>query len=167
MVRPAGAPCSPLVNLVDLVTASSLTAARAVPRGVNTPVRGATSLKKFRRSASCSRYRIPPHTHPKTERVTVISGTFNIGMGAEFDQTMTKPVAAETFGYRETGMKHFVWIKGEAVVQFHGMGSWSIQYVDPQDDPRNQKSKGTAMRASRPRNRNGTGEDRRGRVAKA
>ena len=26
-------------------------------------------------------YRVPPHTHPKTERVTVISGTFNIGMG--------------------------------------------------------------------------------------
>jgi hypothetical protein len=26
-------------------------------------------------------YRIPVHTHPKTERVTVIAGTFNIGMG--------------------------------------------------------------------------------------
>jgi hypothetical protein len=26
-------------------------------------------------------YRIPPHTHPKMERVTVISGQFNIGMG--------------------------------------------------------------------------------------
>src|SRR5688500_17747999 len=25
-------------------------------------------------------YRIPPHTHPKTERVTVIAGTFYIGM---------------------------------------------------------------------------------------
>src|SRR5690348_3604113 len=24
-------------------------------------------------------YRIPPHTHPKTERVTVLSGTFIIG----------------------------------------------------------------------------------------
>ena len=26
-------------------------------------------------------YRVPPHTHPKTERITVISGTFNVGMG--------------------------------------------------------------------------------------
>lgn len=24
-------------------------------------------------------YKIPPHTHPKAERVTVISGTFNLG----------------------------------------------------------------------------------------
>src|SRR6516162_5738345 len=30
-------------------------------------------------------YRIPPHTHPRPERVTVISGTFNIGMGEKFD----------------------------------------------------------------------------------
>ena len=30
-------------------------------------------------------YRIPPHTHAKPERVTVISGTFNIGTGDRFD----------------------------------------------------------------------------------
>ena len=84
-------------------------------------------------------YRIPPHTHPKTERITVISGTFNIGMGSEFDQTKTKPMPAGTYGYWEAGMKHFVWIKGETVAQFHGMGPWSIQYVNPKDDPRNQK----------------------------
>lgn len=83
-------------------------------------------------------YRIPVHTHPKTERVTVISGTFNIGMGDAFDKEKTKPMAAGTYGYWEAGMKHFVWIKGETVVQFHGMGPWSIQYVDPKDDPRNQ-----------------------------
>ena len=33
-------------------------------------------------------YRIPPHTHPKTERVTVISGTFNIGMGDKCDEKL-------------------------------------------------------------------------------
>jgi hypothetical protein len=35
-------------------------------------------------------------------------------------------------------MKHFVWIKGETIVQFHGMGPWKIEYVNPADDPRNQ-----------------------------
>ena len=83
-------------------------------------------------------YRIPPHTHPKTERITVISGTFNIGMGEKFDAAATKPMPAGTYGYWETGMKHFVWIKGETVVQFHGMGPWKIEYVNPADDPRNQ-----------------------------
>jgi quercetin dioxygenase-like cupin family protein len=84
-------------------------------------------------------YRVPPHTHPKTERVTVISGTFNIGMGDKFDERATKAMPAGTYGYWETGMKHFVWAKGETVVQFHGTGPWSIEYVDPKDDPRNQK----------------------------
>ena len=86
-------------------------------------------------------YRIPPHTHPKTERITVISGTFNIGMGDKFDAAKAKPMPAGTYGYWETGMKHFVWIKGETVVQFHGMGPWTISYVNPNDDPRNQKQK--------------------------
>lgn len=83
-------------------------------------------------------YRIPVHTHPKTERVTVISGTFNIGMGDKFDATKTKAMPAGTYGHWETGMKHFVWIKGETVVQFHGIGPWKIEYVNPADDPRNQ-----------------------------
>ena len=84
-------------------------------------------------------YRIPVHTHPKTERVTVISGTFNIGMGEKFDEKATKAMPAGTYGYWEAGMKHFVWTKGETVVQFHGMGPWSIQYVNPADDPRKEK----------------------------
>jgi hypothetical protein len=82
-------------------------------------------------------YRIPPHTHPKMERVTVISGTFNIGMGKKFDQKATQAMTAGTYGYWEPDMEHFVWIKGETVAQFHGNGPWVIKYVDPKDDPRN------------------------------
>jgi len=82
-------------------------------------------------------YRVPPHTHPKTERVTVISGTFNIGMGKKFDQNAARPMPAGTYGYWEAGMAHFVWAKGETVLQFHGIGPWSIQYINPNDDPRN------------------------------
>src|SRR5271157_4477213 len=44
-------------------------------------------------------YRVPPHTHPKTERITVISGTFNIGMGESFDKTTTRAMPAGTYGY--------------------------------------------------------------------
>lgn len=84
-------------------------------------------------------YRIPPHTHPKMERVTVISGTFNIGMGKKFDQKATNAMPAGTYGYWEPEMAHFVWIKGETVAQFHGIGPWVIKYVNPEDDPRNQK----------------------------
>ena len=84
-------------------------------------------------------YRVPPHTHAKTERVTVLSGTFNIGMGDKFDDKATKEMPSGTYGYWPPGMKHFVWAKGETVLQFHGTGPWSIQYVNPDDDPRKDK----------------------------
>jgi quercetin dioxygenase-like cupin family protein len=87
-------------------------------------------------------YRVPPHTHPKTERVTVISGIFNIGMGDKFDVSATKAMTAGTYGYWPAGMKHFVWAKGETVLQFHGIGPWSIEYVNPKDDPRKQPASG-------------------------
>jgi hypothetical protein len=84
-------------------------------------------------------YRVPPHTHPKTERVTVLSGTLHIGMGDKFDASATKAMPAGTYGHWAAGMKHFGWAEGETVLQLHGMGPWSIQYVNPEDDPRNQK----------------------------
>jgi quercetin dioxygenase-like cupin family protein len=84
-------------------------------------------------------YRVPPHTHPKTEQVTVLSGTFHIGMGDQFDAKATKVMAAGTYGHWPAGMKHFVWAEGETVLQFHGMGPWSIQYVNSDDDPRKKK----------------------------
>ncbi len=84
-------------------------------------------------------YRIPPHTHPKPERVTVISGTFHIGMGDKFDAAKGTAMPAGTFGTWVPGMKHYVWAKGETVIQLHGTGPWMIEYVNPADDPRNAK----------------------------
>jgi len=84
-------------------------------------------------------YQIPPHTHPKMERVTVIQGTFDIGMGEKFDKDATEAMPAGTYGFWEPGMKHFVWTKGETIAQFHGTGPWVINYVNRADDPRNQK----------------------------
>lgn len=81
-------------------------------------------------------FRISPHMHPATEHVTVISGTFNFGMGDKFDQKATKEMPAGTFGHWPAGMKHFAWVKGETIVQLHGMGPWRIEYLNPADDPR-------------------------------
>lgn len=84
-------------------------------------------------------FMIPPHWHPKVEHVTVISGTFNLGMGEKFDKKATRAMPAGTFGFWKAGMKHFAWAKGDTVVQLHGIGPWSITYLNPSDDPRNKK----------------------------
>ena len=84
-------------------------------------------------------YQVPPHIHPNTERVTVISGTFNLGMGDKFDKALTQPMPAGTFGFWPAGMKHFAWARGETVIQLHGPGPWKIEYLNPADDPRKAK----------------------------
>jgi hypothetical protein len=84
-------------------------------------------------------YRVPPHTHPKPERVTILSGTFHLGMGNRFDAAKGQELPAGTYGTWPAGMKHYVWVKGETVVQFHGEGPWVINYLNPVDDPRNAK----------------------------
>ncbi len=40
-------------------------------------------------------YKIPPHTHPTAELVTVISGSCHLGRGEKFDETPVKRWAPE------------------------------------------------------------------------
>ena len=84
-------------------------------------------------------YKIPPHTHPKPERVTIIAGSFHLGMGDRFDTKHAQELTAGTYGTWPPGMKHFVWVEGETTVQFHGDGPWTIDYLNPADDPRQRK----------------------------
>jgi quercetin dioxygenase-like cupin family protein len=81
-------------------------------------------------------YRIPPHWHPAYEHVTVISGTFLIGMGEKWDDSKLQTVPAGGFSWMAPNMPHFATIKGETVVQVHAMGPWGLYYVNPADDPR-------------------------------
>ena len=84
-------------------------------------------------------YKIAAHTHPKVERLTVVSGTFNIVMGDDLDPKKGSKLTAGSFGYWAPEMKHVVWAEGETVVQLHGVGPWTINYVNPVDDPRNKR----------------------------
>lgn len=81
-------------------------------------------------------YVIPAHWHPAIERVTVLSGTFNMGVGDKFDKAKTHALPAGAIGIMQPRTNHFVWIGEETVIQLNGNGPWSITYLDPSDDPR-------------------------------
>ena len=82
-------------------------------------------------------YRIAPHFHTGDERITVISGTFLLGMGDRFDASALKALETGTYASMPAGMRHFVQARGETVVQLNNMGPWALHYVNPADDPRN------------------------------
>jgi hypothetical protein len=81
-------------------------------------------------------YRIPPHFHPATEHVTVLEGTFKVGMGEKFDVATMKDLPVGTFAALDPGTRHFAQAVGRTVIQLHGTGPWSVTYVNPADDPR-------------------------------
>jgi hypothetical protein len=80
-------------------------------------------------------YRIAPHWHPKRENVTVISGSFKVGMGDSFDASKMDAFPAGSFAYMEPSMHHYGMAVGETVVQVHGVAPFQINYVNPSDDP--------------------------------
>jgi quercetin dioxygenase-like cupin family protein len=84
-------------------------------------------------------YAIPPHTHPKPEIVTVISGTFRLGMGETADKSKGRALPAGSFFALSPGMAHFAYADEDTVIQLNSTGPWGLTYVNPKDDPRNKK----------------------------
>ncbi|HET7226700.1 MAG TPA: cupin domain-containing protein [Candidatus Eisenbacteria bacterium] len=80
-------------------------------------------------------YKIMPHMHPTPEQLTVLEGTFNVGMGKTFDDSNGKAVPTGGFGIMPAHEAHYAWTTGETVIEFHGMGPFALKYVDPKDDP--------------------------------
>jgi quercetin dioxygenase-like cupin family protein len=81
-------------------------------------------------------YSIPAHWHPAVERVTVLSGTFHMGVGDKLDTGNSMALLPGGMMIMQPGTKHFAWNEDEVILQLHGTGPWGITYVDPADDPR-------------------------------
>ena len=80
-------------------------------------------------------YRIAPHWHPQRENVTVLSGTFKVGMGDHFDESKMAAFPAGSFAFLDPDMHHFAMASGEVIVQVHGTAPLQFNYVNPSDDP--------------------------------
>lgn len=81
-------------------------------------------------------YQIPAHSHPAVERVTVLSGTFNMGVGDKLDRNKSMALSPGSMMIMQPKTNHFAWNKEEVIVQLNGTGPWGVTYVNPADDPR-------------------------------
>ena len=80
-------------------------------------------------------YKIAPHWHPTDEHVTVISGTFALGMGDTMDKAAMKSLGPGGYALLPAEMHHYAMARTPAVVQVHGTGPFALTYVNPADDP--------------------------------
>jgi quercetin dioxygenase-like cupin family protein len=81
-------------------------------------------------------FHIAPHWHPNVERVTVLSGTFLLGSGEVADRDRVERLEAGSYTSMPPGMRHYAFAEGETVIQLTSVGPWVINYINPEDDPR-------------------------------
>jgi quercetin dioxygenase-like cupin family protein len=72
----------------------------------------------------------PAHFHGDTEMLTVISGTFYVGLGDKADATKVTALAPGSFASVPANVHHYALTKSEPVViQINGVGPFSMTAV--------------------------------------
>lgn len=80
-------------------------------------------------------YKIPAHSHPTAERLTIISGDFHFGMGDKLDEAKAEKLGSGGFVDLPANMNHYAFTNTATVVQIDSEGPFAIKYVNPADDP--------------------------------
>jgi quercetin dioxygenase-like cupin family protein len=82
--------------------------------------------------------KLMPHRHQEDRVYTVISGVFYIGLGDQFDEGELTAYPPGSVVVLPGDTAHFHWAKsGEYITQVTAIGPITLNYVNPQDDPRN------------------------------
>jgi len=77
--------------------------------------------------------KIPAHWHPTDENVTVLKGTFLVGMGDKLDESKLQTMNTGNFISVPKEMHHFAMSKGDSIVQVHGAGPFKVNWINPAD----------------------------------
>jgi mannose-6-phosphate isomerase-like protein (cupin superfamily) len=74
--------------------------------------------------------RVQAHTHPRDEVVTVLEGTWYLGIGKSFDETKLKAYPAGSFIVIPADVPHFLATReGPVIVQVSGHGMFRTSYA--------------------------------------
>ena len=78
---------------------------------------------------------IQPHSHIGATHLQVVSGSMRLGVGLEYSARSTQHLAPESIASISIGA-HFAWFPEDAVIEFYGVGPWSVIYAERELDPR-------------------------------
>jgi hypothetical protein len=76
-------------------------------------------------------YIIMPHTHPEDENIVVVKGSWALGMGDRFNRQSLEPMEVGDYGFVSKKMAHFALSKTDTIIQVHGIGPFTTQWVVP------------------------------------
>jgi quercetin dioxygenase-like cupin family protein len=73
---------------------------------------------------------LPPHTHPKDERVTIIQGKVAVAFGMDKKREQATEFGPGDYYVNARNAVHTVWIEEGSIVQITGIGPWAVNYVN-------------------------------------
>ena len=72
--------------------------------------------------------RIPLHSHPVDENITILQGTWYFAVGPKWDRAALTPLRAGDYAFAPKGSTMFAWCPDGAVEQVHGIGPFLIDW---------------------------------------
>src|SRR6266576_2607444 len=72
--------------------------------------------------------RIPLHSHPVDENITVVQGTWYFAVGEKWDRAALQPLRPGDYAFAPKGSTMFGYCPDGAIVQVHGTGPFLIRW---------------------------------------
>src|SRR6186997_1836169 len=72
-----------------------------------------------------------PHVHAIDESITVLKGSWSLGMGRRFDPAGLERMETGAYGMAPKNMAHFAVSDTETILQVHGIGPFTSTVVEP------------------------------------
>ncbi len=127
-----GAEARKIVHFGDLKWTPIMKGCDLAPVSGDANVEGAPFVLRIR---CADGIKLPAHWHPTDEHLTVLKGTFLVGMGESFDEAKLQTMNFGNFLTMPKEMRHFGLCKGETIVQVHGAGPFKVNWVNPSEVP--------------------------------
>lgn len=80
-------------------------------------------------------FRMQPHYHTNAIHVQVMQGGLRVGVGGKLDRKKTQAVAVGDTATVPAKAPYYYAVDRETIISVTGMGPFTLEYVDPANDP--------------------------------
>ena len=74
-------------------------------------------------------FKMPPHTHPKDERVTILKGRAYVAFGKDANKGDAKAFGPGDYYENARNEIHTVWADDGTIIQITGIGPWEANFI--------------------------------------
>jgi quercetin dioxygenase-like cupin family protein len=73
---------------------------------------------------------MPPHTHPKDERATIMQGKAYVAFGKDATREDAKEFGPGDYYVNAKNAIHTVWADSSTIIQLTGIGPWEANFIE-------------------------------------